>query len=112
MKDNARSDLEVLLMQPKDVPEQLLTALSKFFNKRDNINKAYFALAQFSNSLESPDFLIAIDADIDASREIGEVKKYLAYNSLDTGGVRVAIVDVAQKPFSVYFSKKQAFYVS
>ena len=110
MNQNNQSNFEVLLMQPKKLPHELLLALSRFFKSQMDIRKAYFAIAQFSNSLDSMDYLIAIDVKTNVANEIKKVKKYLDKANFDTGGKKVAIVDVHHDPFESYFSKISPFY--
>lgn len=110
MKDNNKLNVEVLLMQPNEIPHELLSSLVRFFRNSSNVNKAYFSVAQFSNSFDSTDFLIAVDSDMDVCSEIDKIKKYLSEISPDTDRKKVVIVDVSQSPFNNYFSKIRPFY--
>ncbi len=110
MNQNKQLNLEVLLMQPKEIPKELLASLSTFFKSRMGIRKAYFAVAQFSDSLDSMDYLIAIDAETDLADEIRKIKKYLDKINLDTGGKKLAIVDVNHNIYGGYFCRTSPFY--
>lgn len=110
MKQDRQLSLEILLMQPKEFPIELLSVLNKFFSSRNNIQKAYFSIVQFSNSLDSVDFLIAIEANTDVAGEIDKVKKYIPNYMCDMKKMKVVVVDAEQQPFNNYFSKIKPFY--
>lgn len=110
MMNSNKENIEILLMQPINMPRKLLSALSCYFRNDRNIEKAYFATAQFSNSLDSMDWIIAITAKNNIENELVKIKNYLLKNDVDTDGKRVAIVNVNQNRFSEYFLKIQPFY--
>lgn len=110
MNQNKQSNLEVLLMRPKEQHDELLSNLSRFFKNQSSIRKAYFAVAQFSDSLDSMDYLIAIDVKANTASKIKETTKYLDKINIDTGGRKVAVVDVNDAPYNSYFAKVSPFY--
>ena len=107
---NKQDTIEILLMQPKEIPHELLLIISNFFQKREKIKKGYFAILQFPNTIEQPDFLIAIDASSEVSNEVNLLKNYLFEISFDTKMKKIAIVNVEQNYFLNYFSKIKPFY--
>ena len=112
MAPNSNSNIEILLMQPIEMPNELLSLLSNYFRSTANISKAYFSIVQFSDRLESDDYLIAIDANLkaDIDLEIEKVRKYVSTITLNTHGKRVILVDVHQTPYDSFFQKKKPFY--
>ena len=110
MENNNQANVEILLTQPINIPEQLLSSLSYYFIMNSNVQKAYFAMVQFSNSLDSMDWMIAISAKNNIENELVKIKNHFVENDIDTNGKRVVIVNVTQNEFSEYFSKIQPFY--
>jgi hypothetical protein len=100
--------LEVLLMQPKDKPKELLALLLKYFKRNKFIDKAYFSIGQFSNNLNGLDFVVAIKITRQEAigEEISKVRLYLADTDFPSDNNRVVIVDQTQPPFLSYFTKQ------
>jgi SseB protein C-terminal domain/SseB protein N-terminal domain len=104
-----QEETQVLLGQPKELPERMITALRSHFARRSQIQAAYVCLMHDPSIDEQPHLLVGILADGDfeiVSREAGSVINDTAPDVCDV--MRIVVGDTG--PSSYFLAECKPFY--
>jgi hypothetical protein len=101
-------DTQVLIGMPKEYPTKLVNALSKYFQGRPEVKKAYVALIQMPNSDEPAHLLLSIEVDGDFGPIASDVG-VIFQETLDIGQF-ADLLQFGQGSLDDYFQSQQPFF--
>lgn len=106
MKNQKINNTQVLVGQPVNYPNELISSMKNIFEFQTGVQKAFIACIQYADPKSSSKILVGLGVNGDIEKIISDIR--IQIENYDTN--QIEFTDAVNGKFNNYFSKIKPFY--